>query len=81
MLHPQVEIFMQVAASGSFNKAALIKSCSSVSIMNQINSLEDRLGIKLFIRTSQGISLTEAGEFSTKRPKISGIWLMRRFGK
>lgn len=61
MLHPQVEIFLQVAESGSFNKAALIKSCSSVSIMNQINSLENRLGIKLLVRTSHGISLTEAG--------------------
>lgn len=62
MLHPQVEIFMQVAVSGSFNKAALIRSCSTVSIMNQINSLEDRLGMKLLVRTSKGISLTEAGE-------------------
>lgn len=62
MLHPQVEIFIQAAASGSFSKAALTRSCSPVSIMNQVNALEDRLGIKLFIRTSQGISLTEAGE-------------------
>lgn len=62
MLHPQMEIFFHVVESGSFNKAAIARSCSSVSIMNQINALEDRLGIRLLLRTPQGARLTEAGE-------------------
>lgn len=54
--------FIQVADSGSFAKAAGNLYVSPVSVMKQINTLEENLGIKLFDRTSQGVFLTAAGE-------------------
>lgn len=62
MYHPQLEIFVLVADSGSFSKAAEQRFCSPVSIMNQINSLEDRIGVQLLSRSTQGVSLTAAGQ-------------------
>ncbi|MDO4554509.1 MAG: LysR family transcriptional regulator [Lachnospiraceae bacterium] len=37
--------------------------------MKQINSLENRIGVKLFVRTNHGISLTPAGEELYKQAK------------
>lgn len=62
MYNPQIETLIEVADSGSFSKAAEKMYITSVSIMNQINSLEKRIGVKLFERTNQGVSLTEAGQ-------------------
>lgn len=62
MLHPQIETFLLVVESGSFSKAAERRTCSTVAIMNQINSLENRLGLKLLERSSHGIALTNIGK-------------------
>lgn len=62
MYHPQLEVFVTVADCGSFSKAAELRFCSPVSIMNQINSLEERIGVQLLSRSTQGVSLTEAGK-------------------
>lgn len=62
MYNPQIETLIEVADSGSFSKAAEKMYITSVSIMNQINSLEKRIGVKLFERTNQGVTLTEAGQ-------------------
>lgn len=62
MLHPQWDIFFQVVESGSFSRAAAARSCSSVSVMNQINALEERLGVTLLVRSTRGVRLTGAGE-------------------
>lgn len=62
MYNPQIETLIEVADLGSFSKAADKMYITSVSIMNQINSLEKRIGVKLFERTNQGVTLTEAGQ-------------------
>lgn len=62
MHNPQIETFIAVAESGSFSKAAEKFFISPTAIMKQINSLEDRLGIKLFVRSNHGLTLTEVGE-------------------
>lgn len=62
MFHPNIEVFVQVADCGSFSKAAAARFCSPVSIMNQINALEWRVGIKLLERTNHGVELTPAGQ-------------------
>ena len=62
MLHPQVETLLQVVESGSFSRAAAARYCSAVSIMNQVNALEERLGFRLLARSPRGVVLTEAGE-------------------
>ncbi|MCH5276541.1 MAG: LysR family transcriptional regulator [Desulfovibrionaceae bacterium] len=61
MLHPHIETFLQVADCGSFSKAAAARFCSPVSIMNQINALEGRMGFPLLTRTNHGVELTLAG--------------------
>lgn len=54
--------FVTVAKAGSFAKAAELLFMSSVSVMKQMNALEEHLGIKLFERTGQGVFLTAAGQ-------------------
>ncbi len=61
MFHPGIEVFVQVADCGSFSKAAAARFCSPVSIMNQINALEWRMGVTLLKRTNHGVELTPAG--------------------
>lgn len=62
MLHPQWETLFEVVEYGSFSRAAAALSCSSVAVMNQVNALEERLGVKLLDRSTRGVRLTEAGE-------------------
>ena len=62
MYNLQLDTFLKVADSGSFTKAAETLYISPTAIIKQINILEDRIGIKLFIRTHRGLKLTEAGK-------------------
>ncbi len=66
----QIDIFLQVADCGSFAKASENLFLSNVSIMNQINSLEDEAEVKLFNRTSKGCTLTKAGQSLYKDLKV-----------
>lgn len=61
MYNPQMETLIQVADAGSFSKAAERMYITPVSVMNQVNALEKRIGVKLFERTNHGVELTEAG--------------------
>ena len=62
MLNPYVKTFLKVADYGSFSSAADQLYISKVSVMNQINALEARVGVPLFDRTHHGVSLTDAGK-------------------
>lgn len=62
MYNQQIYTFITVAESGSFSKAAEKLFITTVSVMKQINSLENRIGVKLLVRTNHGIKLTPAGE-------------------
>lgn len=59
----KLDTFIQVVRDGSFSKAADHLFISSVSVMKQMNSLEEMVGVRLLNRTTQGVSLTKAGEF------------------
>lgn len=61
MYNHQLETFLRVADAGSFNKAAEESYLSTTALIKRINQLEGSLGIKLFDRTHQGLTLTEAG--------------------
>lgn len=63
MYDTKLDTFVQVAKYGSFSKAAEHLFISSVSVMKQMNSLEDLVGAKLLDRTTQGVKLTKAGEY------------------
>jgi DNA-binding transcriptional LysR family regulator len=58
----ELETFVAVADNGSFSGAARALNMSPPAVTRQISSLEDRLGARLFVRTTRQVALTEAGE-------------------
>lgn len=62
MYNPQLDTFIRVAEAGSFSKAAQDAFITPTAVIKQMNLLESRLGLKLFHRSHQGLSLTKAGE-------------------
>jgi len=52
----------EVARQKSIRKAASVLNVSSTSVNRKIISTEDRLGIKLFDRSPEGVELTAAGK-------------------
>lgn len=52
----------EVARQGSIRKAANILNVSSTSVNRKILSIEDKLGTKLFERSSGGVEITAAGK-------------------
>lgn len=66
----QLQYFLAVAREGKFSTAAESSYVSQSSLSKQIKSLEEELGVDLFVRSSKGATLTPAGEvfleFATK---------------
>lgn len=62
MYSRHIESFIEAAKAGSFTKAARELYIAPSSLIQQIDLLEQRLGIVLFERGHRGIKLTEAGE-------------------
>lgn len=58
----QYRIFAAVAQNKSFGKAAAELYITQPAVSQSIKQLEKELGVQLFIRTSRGAELTEAGE-------------------
>ena len=54
--------FLKVAESGSLKKAAKVLGVNNSTVFRRINSLEGKLGARLFERLKTGYLLTEAGE-------------------
>jgi DNA-binding transcriptional LysR family regulator len=57
-----LEVFVQVVNSGNFAKAAVALDINPSAISRRISQLEDKLGVRLFNRTTRSLSLTEVGE-------------------
>ncbi len=57
-----MEAFLRVAARHNFRQAAADLGITPSAISQTIRSLETRLGIALFTRTTRSVGLTEAGE-------------------
>lgn len=62
MYSRHIESFIEAAKAGSLTKAARALYIAPSSLIQQIDLLEQRLGIVLFERGHRGIKLTEAGE-------------------
>jgi DNA-binding transcriptional LysR family regulator len=58
---------LSLARHGSFRAAALDLGMSTTSLSNAIAKLEQRLGIRLFNRTTRSVSLTDAGRIFVAR--------------
>ena len=57
----ELTTFVAVAESGAFNAAARTLNMSPPAVTRLINSLEERIGARLFTRTTRQVALTEAG--------------------
>lgn len=62
MINDSVQTFLVTADCGSFTKAAEKLYLSPTAVMKQINALETQIETPLFVRTSHGVTLTEAGK-------------------
>lgn len=58
----EILIFVRVAQSGNFNKAAERLGMPNSTVSTKVSALEKRLGVTLLHRTTRKLSLTQAGE-------------------
>lgn len=65
----KLRIFHAVAEAGSFTRAGETLNLSQSAVSRQISSLEDSLGVSLFLRHARGLILTEQGELLQKTAK------------
>ncbi|MTV38124.1 LysR family transcriptional regulator [Duganella radicis] len=68
-------VFAAVARHGSFRKAAAELALSASAVSYAVRTLEDRLGVGLFNRTTRSVALTEAGKHLLERlqPALGGV--------
>jgi DNA-binding transcriptional LysR family regulator len=58
----ELRVFLAVAKTKSFNRAAEITSTSQPTVSRQVKRLQDAVGAQLFISTARGVKLTQKGE-------------------
>ena len=58
----ELRVFLAVAKTKSFNRAAEITNTSQPTVSRQVKRLQDVVGSQLFISTPRGIKLTRSGE-------------------
>lgn len=70
-----IVIFVGVAESGGFNKAALRLGVAAAKVSIEVARLEEKLGISLFARSTRTVSLTDAGQrfFEDCRPVLNSL--------
>ncbi len=67
--------FVSVAREGSFTRAAAQLGVSQSALSQTVRGLEERLGVRLFTRTTRRVAPTEAGErlLAAIGPRLEGI--------
>jgi DNA-binding transcriptional LysR family regulator len=70
-----LDAVLSIARLGSFRAAALELGMSTTALSNAVAKLEQRLGIRLFNRTTRSVSLTDAGQAFVERvgPAVADI--------
>src|ERR1044072_477180 len=58
----ELRVFLAVAKTKSFNRAAEITNTSQPTVSRQVKRLQDVVGSQLFISTARGVKLTQKGE-------------------
>ena len=56
-----IELFCLAAETGGFTSAALAAGVTPAAVSRSVSRLEKRLGLRLFVRTTRSVRLTEAG--------------------
>lgn len=71
--------FLEVAVHGSFTVAANKLNLAQSTVSARIRGLEEQLGRRLFVRDSDGVSLTQAGrQFLPHASAITRTWQQAR---
>jgi DNA-binding transcriptional LysR family regulator len=67
--------FVTLAREGSFTRAAAQLGVSQSALSQTVKGLEERLGLRLFTRTTRSVAPTNAGErlLATIGPRLEGI--------
>ena len=70
-----LNVFLSIAAHLSFSRAAVELGLSPSALSHALRALEERLGVRLFNRTTRSVALTEAGErlYSRIKPAFRDI--------
>jgi DNA-binding transcriptional LysR family regulator len=58
----ELEVFVAVAEAGSFSKAGTRMRLSPPAVTRAISALEDRLGARVFNRTTRSLTISEVGQ-------------------
>jgi aminoethylphosphonate catabolism LysR family transcriptional regulator len=61
MRYAQLKAFHAVALDGSFSRAAARLNLTQPAISDHVKKLEETHGVQLFVRSSQGIAMTDMG--------------------
>lgn len=64
-----METFVRVVETGSFSAAARLLNVGQPAISKTVAQLEERLGVRLLMRSTRGLSPTEAGQSFYDRAK------------
>src|SRR6195952_5526111 len=62
----ELRVFLAVAKTKSFNRAAEITNTSQPRVSRQVKRLQDVVGSQLFVSTARGVKLTQKGEALAK---------------
>ena len=78
----ELEAFVAVAERLSFVRAASATGIAAATLWETIRRLEERLGVRLMIRTTRSLALTEAGRLllDRLRPALAAMTaVLQRF--
>lgn len=66
-----IEQFCKAAETGSFTGAAEMLGLTPAAVSRSISRLEQRLGVRLFLRTTRAVKLTSEGELYWKECRLA----------
>jgi DNA-binding transcriptional LysR family regulator len=66
-----IEQFCRAAETGSFTSAAEMLGLTPAAVSRSISRLEQRLGVRLFLRTTRAVKLTTEGELYWKECQLA----------
>ena len=75
MLDVKLKTLLAAAELQSFTRAGEVLSLTQPAVSHHISQLEREFGVKLFIRSKNGLTLTEEGKVVLRyAAKISGLY-------
>jgi DNA-binding transcriptional LysR family regulator len=78
-----MEIFVRVVDAGSFSTAATQLGIGQPAVSKTVAQLEDRLGVRLIVRATRNLKLTDAGRrfYDSAKQAIDGVNLAERVAR